>query len=820
MSEPFDPYRKWLGIPPQHQPPNHYRLLGIELFESDPDVIANAADQRMAHLKGFAGGQHASWSQRLLNEVSAARVALLNPEEKSRYDAALSGQQFHEAAAEAGPASSGAAIAVQPRIPPMRSRAAGNSAPNRRLLVPMIVSGVCGLILLSAIAFVLFSPGPKPAARMQPTKASGAKNASIAPATKGPGSNSVVANGAGGGTPSATAEQANPVPPEGPPEPTAAQGSAANPAPVVEPVAAVDAGNAQDSSPPPQPMNGQEGNAPAIADAGASTATTTATDTTEPASSTPEKSADRRLPVPSPEEIATAEQQIREVYGQKLTNADSPARKTALSAELASVAGTGSESPAMRYALLRSAAELDADAGEIEGAFEKIDRIGASFAMTSWALKAQMLERVESVALRSGNPLLGQEILSQAQAAIDTALRDGDVSSASQLLKAGVPSARRAKDRRLVAMLQEKAKDLDRVATEYGGIAERESAQELDLADAASRRLLGRWHALVRGDFARGLPHLASSKDGSYKEVAAADLANPTDGDAQAILGDRWWQTAKEEKGIEQARAEERAKFWFRRALKQLSGMNRAKLEKHLDELGLRLIPYALRFDGVKNAVVVKNFAYTGAAPITLEVWCRADRFDAGAAASPSRYLSIFGNHDGMRGLGLYHYFSQWSLEFAVRQPNSTLGKTERTQSTQQVAIGDWTHVAGVFDGTELRIYVNGRLNGKAAVSGPHFPNAAPFLIGAAPVYVSPGSKPPSQLLQNFFVGQVREVRVSSIPRYTKDFEPPREFTADGSVRLLFKLEEGKGSVLRDVSGGPAVGEIHGAEWVQLEVQP
>ena len=39
MAEKFDPYYKWLGIPPQDQPPHHYRLLGIELFEPDRDVI-------------------------------------------------------------------------------------------------------------------------------------------------------------------------------------------------------------------------------------------------------------------------------------------------------------------------------------------------------------------------------------------------------------------------------------------------------------------------------------------------------------------------------------------------------------------------------------------------------------------------------------------------------------------------------------------------------------------------------------------------------------------------------------------------------------
>jgi hypothetical protein len=32
MAADFDPYHKWLGIPPPQQPPHHYRLLGIDLY--------------------------------------------------------------------------------------------------------------------------------------------------------------------------------------------------------------------------------------------------------------------------------------------------------------------------------------------------------------------------------------------------------------------------------------------------------------------------------------------------------------------------------------------------------------------------------------------------------------------------------------------------------------------------------------------------------------------------------------------------------------------------------------------------------------------
>lgn len=87
--EPFDPYYQWLGIPPDQQPPNHYRLLGIQLFEENREVIQNAADRQMAHLRSFQSGPRGRFSQRLLNEIAAAKLCLLTADKKAAYDASL-----------------------------------------------------------------------------------------------------------------------------------------------------------------------------------------------------------------------------------------------------------------------------------------------------------------------------------------------------------------------------------------------------------------------------------------------------------------------------------------------------------------------------------------------------------------------------------------------------------------------------------------------------------------------------------------------------------------------------------------------------------
>ena len=111
MAAEFNPYHVWLGIPPEEQPANLYRLLGIRLFETSGDVIDNAADRQMAHLRTIQVGKHGELSQRLLNEVAAARVCLLDPKKRAAYDQQL------RAKLPATPTAAPAASAALPAAP-------------------------------------------------------------------------------------------------------------------------------------------------------------------------------------------------------------------------------------------------------------------------------------------------------------------------------------------------------------------------------------------------------------------------------------------------------------------------------------------------------------------------------------------------------------------------------------------------------------------------------------------------------------------------------------------------------------------------------
>ena len=96
----FDAYYKWLGIPPSEQPPTHYRLLGLVNFEEDSDVIDSAANRQLAYLQQCSTGEHIARAQEMMTELSAARLVLLNPQKKKKYDAKLKAKLKQEEKSE------------------------------------------------------------------------------------------------------------------------------------------------------------------------------------------------------------------------------------------------------------------------------------------------------------------------------------------------------------------------------------------------------------------------------------------------------------------------------------------------------------------------------------------------------------------------------------------------------------------------------------------------------------------------------------------------------------------------------------------------
>ena len=169
---PFDPHHQWLGIPVTARPISKYRLLAIEDFESDKGVISAAAEQRTIYLRTMQSGEHTVLVAELLNEVSQARVCLLDGKSKSRYDTQL--RSDLEPAPEQDPLAFAAEeLAAVVSKPTTRSRSrSGGGKPfwKEPWAIPATAGGIVVLLLLM---WLFSSGGDKslPAGKQQGTSA-------------------------------------------------------------------------------------------------------------------------------------------------------------------------------------------------------------------------------------------------------------------------------------------------------------------------------------------------------------------------------------------------------------------------------------------------------------------------------------------------------------------------------------------------------------------------------------------------------------------------------------------------------------------------
>jgi hypothetical protein len=151
MADRFDPYHKWLGISAKDQPPHYYRLLGIDLFEADLDVIDTAANQRMVYLRECAQGENGDLAEKLLSEVASARLCLLDPYKKGMYDQRLQFSQAAPAASYAPASAELPLIAVSPQFEEPLSFSTTYSPPSSRVVRrkrgPSRVSVILGTVL-------------------------------------------------------------------------------------------------------------------------------------------------------------------------------------------------------------------------------------------------------------------------------------------------------------------------------------------------------------------------------------------------------------------------------------------------------------------------------------------------------------------------------------------------------------------------------------------------------------------------------------------------------------------------------------------------
>ena len=106
--------------------------------------------------------------------------------------------------------------------------------------------------------------------------------------------------------------------------------------------------------------------------------------------------------------------------------------------------------------------------------------------------------------------------------------------------------------------------------------------------------------------------------------------------------------------------------------------------------------------------------------------------------------------------------------------------------------MNQWTHLAGVFTGSEVRLYVDGKLIDSKPGKGKRTRNRLPLFLGADTNESGQATRP--------FLGKVDEVRLSKGAKYDSDFTPARRFSPEDDTLLLHHFDRRFGPFLLDHS--------------------
>lgn len=200
-----------------------------------------------------------------------------------------------------------------------------------------------------------------------------------------------------------------------------------------------------------------------------------------------------------------------------------------------------------------------------------------------------------------------------------------------------------------------------------------------------------------------------------------------------------------------------------------------------------------LRFDGIDDYAVIPELSLNDSAPITIETWITPESDEI--TANP---VMLMGTH----WMTLYQTGRDWG----VGKLNSDVSPLLKRSGS--VIPGQLVHVAGVWDGEQSHLFINGERQPPERYSFPLRPTESGLYLGGAPA-AAMGENAPDR----FYRGIIHQVRISSGVVYEESFSPETEFTLQTTTQSLIRLNEGSGEQIRDFSKQRRVGQLNGATW-------
>ncbi|MCO6454517.1 MAG: hypothetical protein J5I93_04295, partial [Pirellulaceae bacterium] len=293
-----------------------------------------------------------------------------------------------------------------------------------------------------------------------------------------------------------------------------------------------------------------------------------------------------RTPVPNPLAQRDAKNLFREVYGDEYAKATQPEDKKELARKLMDHVPEVRPDPASHYVLLDIIREIAVQGDDPELAIEALDELCQTYSADRHDLRrktlASCLKKDKDGKIRGSQSLMQHALRYAQDARSDEAYQDAE--ELCSLAIAAVQSDRNPKeliDR--IARYRDEVRDFKQARVNADEALRTLEKSPAD--DGVARLALGRYLCLYRDDWENGLPILAEASSGGLQSVVQLELENPATPEAQATLGDAWWDRAESAGPAEQLAMRRRAAQWYAKALPTMpAGLQKVKIQRRQDD--------------------------------------------------------------------------------------------------------------------------------------------------------------------------------------------------------------------------------------------
>ena len=209
---------------------------------------------------------------------------------------------------------------------------------------------------------------------------------------------------------------------------------------------------------------------------------------------------------------------------------------------------------------------------------------------------------------------------------------------------------------------------------------------------------------------------------------------------------------------------------------------------------------YALEFNGTKyvNCGNDASVCISGTA-LTLEAWVYPTAF------STYVYENVIVNKlaSTTHGYNL-RCGGNGIVEFYVSYNFSNTGFA--TSGTGAIELNKWTHLAGTYDGANVKLYINGVLTVTTPYTASIPSQNLPLIIG---------NHGDINFLTRPFIGKIDEVRIWNIARTQQEIRDNmyKEIGTHANLKAYYQMSNGSGITLTDNSGNSNAGTISSATW-------